>query len=69
MTFLINMDELRLSGGTARVFDGFQYGVQTYRLFLLMRHQETAVTAFASLRGNLCYSGGPGKIYSRQCHN
>jgi len=35
MTFLINISELRLSGETARVFDGFQYG-ETNVSFLLI---------------------------------
>ena len=35
MTFLINMTELRLSGGTARVFDGFQYGDAHVSFFLI----------------------------------
>ena len=35
MTLLINMTELRLSGGTARVFDGFQYGHTHVSFFLI----------------------------------
>ena len=35
MTFLINITELRLSGETARVFDGFQYGDTNVSFFLL----------------------------------
>lgn len=35
MTFLINMTELRLSGGTARVFDGSQYGDTHVSFFLI----------------------------------
>jgi len=34
MTFLINMTELRLSGGTARVFEGAQYGDTNVSFFL-----------------------------------
>lgn len=35
MTFLINLTELRPSGGTARVFDGFQYGDTHVSFFLV----------------------------------
>ena len=35
MTFLINMTELRLSGGTARVFDGSKYGDTNVSFFLI----------------------------------
>jgi len=35
MTILINMDELSLSGETARVFDGFQYGDTNVSFFLI----------------------------------
>ena len=35
MTLLINMTELRLSGETARVFDGFQYGDTNVSFFLI----------------------------------
>jgi len=35
MTFLINITELRLSGETARVFEGFQYGDTNVSFFLL----------------------------------
>ena len=35
MTFLINMAELRLSGATARVFDGFQYDDTNVSFFLI----------------------------------
>jgi len=35
MTFLINLTELRLSGGTARVFDGFQYDDTNVSFFLI----------------------------------
>lgn len=35
MTVLINMTELRLSGETARVFDGFQYGDTNVSFFLI----------------------------------
>jgi len=35
MTFLINTAELRLSGETARVFDGFQYGDTNVSFFLI----------------------------------
>jgi len=35
MTFLINMAELRLSGETARVFEGSQYGDTNVSFFLL----------------------------------
>jgi mannose-6-phosphate isomerase-like protein (cupin superfamily) len=35
MTFLINITELRLSGETARVFDGFQYGDMNVSFFLI----------------------------------
>jgi mannose-6-phosphate isomerase-like protein (cupin superfamily) len=35
MTFLINMAELRLSGATAQVFDGFQYGDTNVSFFLI----------------------------------
>jgi hypothetical protein len=45
MTLLINMTELCLSGGTARVFDGFQYGDTHVSFFLSMHHQE---------KGRLC---------------
>jgi quercetin dioxygenase-like cupin family protein len=34
MTFLINIAELPLSGGTARVFEGFQYGDTNVSFFL-----------------------------------
>ena len=35
MTYLINIAELRRSGETARVFDGFQYGDTNVSFFLL----------------------------------
>ena len=35
MTFLIKITELRLSGGTARVFDGFQHGDTNVSFFLI----------------------------------
>jgi quercetin dioxygenase-like cupin family protein len=35
MTYLINMTELRLSGGTARVFDGSKYGDTNISFFLI----------------------------------
>ena len=35
MTFLIKFDDLRRSGETARVFDGFQYGDTKVSFFLL----------------------------------
>src|SRR5512146_1969002 len=35
MTFLINIAELRLSGETARVFEGFQYGDTNVSFFLI----------------------------------
>ena len=35
MTFLISMTELRLSGETARVFDGFQYDDTNVSFFLI----------------------------------
>ena len=35
MTFLINMTELRLSGETARVFEGSQYGDTNVSFFLI----------------------------------
>ena len=35
MTFLINMAELRLSGATARVFDGFHYSDTHVSFFLI----------------------------------
>ena len=35
MTILINISELRLSGETARVFDGFQYGNTNISFFLI----------------------------------
>jgi len=35
MTFLINMTELRLSGETARVFEGSQYGDTHVSFFLI----------------------------------
>ena len=35
MTFLINITELRLSGGTARVFDGSKYGDTNVSFFLI----------------------------------
>ncbi len=41
MTFLINMAELRLSGGTARVFEGSKYGDTNVSFFLSTHRQET----------------------------
>jgi len=70
MTFLINMTELRLSGETARVFEGSQYGDTNVSFFLIdappgdgpSLHSHPYEEIFVIQAGQVTFTVGGAKI-------
>jgi hypothetical protein len=69
MTFLINIAELLLSGGTARVFEGSQYCDMNVSFFLNDAPPGDGPRRHSHPYEDPCYSGGLGHLYRRRCHN